>query len=396
MTMITPSYLGETIEYSSLHACRSTLEDPTVASDIPKALANAKSLRHLLRIQFNFSWDRTAQDLAEALGLPVLKTMLDHRPAIDRRKLAEPADVVEGLETAANQQILRLAETYYRSGDYPKAIEAIDTLKRDPKAFGASTMAMDATLLEAEISLRLNQYPRGRVLIEKVANEAAERSDWARYIRARSVENTILRDQGRYGAAADLAELLLKLAQKEQLQTSIEKIHRLAARSLALNGRWDEAVSHGNKAFELARDRRDHNAEAKAALALGEAYRHGLNQANAVKWYTNSRDLAGRAGNTDCFLWAVLGLADSLFLLDDIPASAEQIEHLAKYVNSHVHPLETLHTRLSRLSIACRSGGSVTAELWQIVEEYNTLGIIWPRDYVTAMVAGDFTHPKRF
>ena len=32
MTMITPSYLGETIEYSSLHACRSTLEDPTVAA----------------------------------------------------------------------------------------------------------------------------------------------------------------------------------------------------------------------------------------------------------------------------------------------------------------------------------------------------------------------------
>ena len=33
MTMITPSYLGETIEYSSLHACRSTLEDPTVLRD---------------------------------------------------------------------------------------------------------------------------------------------------------------------------------------------------------------------------------------------------------------------------------------------------------------------------------------------------------------------------
>ena len=35
MTMITPSYLGETIEYSSLHACRSTLEDPTMK---PKTL----------------------------------------------------------------------------------------------------------------------------------------------------------------------------------------------------------------------------------------------------------------------------------------------------------------------------------------------------------------------
>ena len=34
MTMITPSYLGETIEYSSLHACRSTLEDPTDKSPV--------------------------------------------------------------------------------------------------------------------------------------------------------------------------------------------------------------------------------------------------------------------------------------------------------------------------------------------------------------------------
>ena len=33
MTMITPSYLGETIEYSSLHACRSTLEDPTAVGE---------------------------------------------------------------------------------------------------------------------------------------------------------------------------------------------------------------------------------------------------------------------------------------------------------------------------------------------------------------------------
>ena len=42
MTMITPSYLGETIEYSSLHACRSTLEDPTYPIDLP---AGTKSIR---------------------------------------------------------------------------------------------------------------------------------------------------------------------------------------------------------------------------------------------------------------------------------------------------------------------------------------------------------------
>ena len=39
MTMITPSYLGETIEYSSLHACRSTLEDPTAFTDLLRRLA---------------------------------------------------------------------------------------------------------------------------------------------------------------------------------------------------------------------------------------------------------------------------------------------------------------------------------------------------------------------
>ena len=39
MTMITPSYLGETIEYSSLHACRSTLEDPTGTDLAPRNAA---------------------------------------------------------------------------------------------------------------------------------------------------------------------------------------------------------------------------------------------------------------------------------------------------------------------------------------------------------------------
>ena len=49
MTMITPSYLGETIEYSSLHACRSTLEDPKftensfVASSDPQVVGTGEA-----------------------------------------------------------------------------------------------------------------------------------------------------------------------------------------------------------------------------------------------------------------------------------------------------------------------------------------------------------------
>ena len=45
MTMITPSYLGETIEYSSLHACRSTLEDPTRAE--AQRIAMTESRLHI-------------------------------------------------------------------------------------------------------------------------------------------------------------------------------------------------------------------------------------------------------------------------------------------------------------------------------------------------------------
>ena len=45
MTMITPSYLGETIEYSSLHACRSTLEDPTSSRHSTASVPNTRNTR---------------------------------------------------------------------------------------------------------------------------------------------------------------------------------------------------------------------------------------------------------------------------------------------------------------------------------------------------------------
>ena len=50
MTMITPSYLGETIEYSSLHACRSTLEDPTRISQGVHAYLKEKGIPHVWHV----------------------------------------------------------------------------------------------------------------------------------------------------------------------------------------------------------------------------------------------------------------------------------------------------------------------------------------------------------
>ena len=62
MTMITPSYLGETIEYSSLHACRSTLEDPT--PEEMKAISN-----EYLRLKNQVSQDRPAGGFAGQLSV---------------------------------------------------------------------------------------------------------------------------------------------------------------------------------------------------------------------------------------------------------------------------------------------------------------------------------------
>ena len=55
MTMITPSYLGETIEYSSLHACRSTLEDPTESNDFTGAVVAVIGTTYAVLLAFMLS-----------------------------------------------------------------------------------------------------------------------------------------------------------------------------------------------------------------------------------------------------------------------------------------------------------------------------------------------------
>ena len=83
MTMITPSYLGETIEYSSLHACRSTLEDPTFSR---VGLKNGDRAGAVL-VQSQPTGDAPHP----RRGVPMLPAPLDGKPlpldsSTDRRK----------------------------------------------------------------------------------------------------------------------------------------------------------------------------------------------------------------------------------------------------------------------------------------------------------------------
>ena len=67
MTMITPSYLGETIEYSSLHACRSTLEDPTSPDRLDALVWAVTELTDNFQAQ---AWIEYMRRHAEAAGVP--------------------------------------------------------------------------------------------------------------------------------------------------------------------------------------------------------------------------------------------------------------------------------------------------------------------------------------
>ena len=84
MTMITPSYLGETIEYSSLHACRSTLEDPTVA-DAMVAVGREDFQVAVLDVNLDGEMVYPVADAVLALGVPFVFVTGYSAEGIDRR-----------------------------------------------------------------------------------------------------------------------------------------------------------------------------------------------------------------------------------------------------------------------------------------------------------------------
>ena len=74
MTMITPSYLGETIEYSSLHACRSTLEDPTRFTFDPWKDYSGVVMEQG-RVQTDADWNEWLSEISRRIQAGTLDTM---------------------------------------------------------------------------------------------------------------------------------------------------------------------------------------------------------------------------------------------------------------------------------------------------------------------------------
>jgi tetratricopeptide (TPR) repeat protein len=362
-----------------------------LAADLPRAQHDARQLRESLRFTHCYTWSRAARSVASALGVQITTTMLDiafGAPIETSKRDSGTEDV----ETA--RRVLASADSRYECGEYIQALEIIESLKGYECLRRTPQLAMDAVLKEAEICMRLNRYPIAMALVRKLAREAKERSDWSHYIRARQVDNVILRDQGHYSEAVELARNLLTIA-NVHCADRVNSVLRDLARSLALAGLCDEAAEHASTALASAKDK---IGEAKAALALGEAHRHGRNDSAAIKWYSQARELSQRAGHVDCFLWSALGLSDSLFLQGELFASEEALDELQAFLkrSGHTHPLETLHIRLSLCALHVTQGRDETATIRDLVDGYQSLDISWPVEYFRLLQEPHTRIPRRF
>ena len=128
MTMITPSYLGETIEYSSLHACRSTLEDPK------------SQLRHAQKLE---GIGQLAAGIAHEINTPTqfvtdnLTFLRDSwKSAYEllegyRSAIREAADRLPAGAAAALQQAEQSCDLGFIASEVPRAIDqSLDGARR--------------------------------------------------------------------------------------------------------------------------------------------------------------------------------------------------------------------------------------------------------------------------
>lgn len=371
--------------------CRTIL---TMGTNLEKHLHDANELSRLLRTQLCYSWASTATSVAKVLGLPMRTPSVVGATGLDRRILREHPEIGKYFDEAAASNALSLADAFIKRGQYDNALQTLEAMEASTVP---DSMELDLSLLKGEVLLRLNRYALAEELAKSANLTARDSGDPCRAIRAESILNAINRDQGNYDVAVSIGRDLVARA-LEKCPEEIASAKRKLSRALALQGAWQEALKEGNDSLTLAKSTGDALAEAKALLALGEAYRHGLDQLNAIPAYVNSRNLAGKLGHIDCYLWAAFGLADSLFLVGELKEADSSLAKLEAFIQSSKqgYPLETFHMTLSRLVIAKRLGHDVDAEIDTLIAKYGELGVEWPGAYVYQLRLGNHSLPKKF
>ena len=165
MTMITPSYLGETIEYSSLHACRSTLEDPTV--DDTHFLATGMILEEMCGSYLSEEQGATAT---------VLPIRQDLRYAIPFKEPGETLNLLRQYTSSSGHKALVMFDDGEKFGLWPETYHHV---------YEEGWLEKFLTVLESNkdwiVTSRISDYldshvPQGRVYLP--ATSYSEMGEW--------------------------------------------------------------------------------------------------------------------------------------------------------------------------------------------------------------------------
>ena len=190
MTMITPSYLGETIEYSSLHACRSTLEDPTWAVTV--VLAASSGDLHVADLTVDDAGNITPvlgpDHFVEAVRRAQRFSMMPPPPS---EELAAFADIAE----TADEPVLDMFSDFEEPVD-GRVAAAI--AKGDPESLTTARSLLPRLLADhekrgatlftmAEVEIKLGEPGLARGYLEAAAREFADRFDLPALERAAGV-----------------------------------------------------------------------------------------------------------------------------------------------------------------------------------------------------------------
>ena len=236
MTMITPSYLGETIEYSSLHACRSTLEDPTADPDL---IADARAVMT--------SFAPLGREIRAESGAWYIRRILPYRTQ-DNRIEGVVITFADISEMKAAEREIQAARAYSDS--------VIDTIRQplvvlDEQLSVVSVNRSFCRMFELEPTEAIGK-PLGAI-----ADHHA----------------------GASGLRAFLAQVQVEASHVEDYETEVE-LPILGQRLLLLNARRLREGPHGKPKILLAID--DITERRHAADALGAAKREA-EQANLGK-----------------------------------------------------------------------------------------------------------------
>lgn len=364
----------------------------SISNNIRSSKANAEKLAHKLK-KDGLSWDSCAEEFAVFLDLPVLRAILSYGNK-DKTTIDEPKTSLDSIQV---QKLFDAADIYYKTGHYDDALQILNLINEYKLVLTLyPSIGLDATILMCEIYLRQNKYSWVKALVKRISGIALESEDWLRYVRVKSIENVLLRDLGNYYEALVLVENLDRIAKMHVNNSKVRKsLCRKMSRTLSLSGNIDRAIEFATKAIEFDSRTIDTNIDPAISLAFGEAYRHGKKWKDAIEWYSSSIKLAEIDGDTDCFIWAMIGLGDSLFLdnQDPIDINSRLMNFLDKYGTTY--KLEKLHLNLNTFARAAKYE-QMPLYPEQLIQEYKNLGIFWPADFITSVMHGDFTKPKPF